>query len=236
MIRLQKYLAGAGIASRRKCEEYIQKGMVMVDGKIITQLGTQVDPEVQEVFFKGRLVKPQGQKTYIMLNKPPYCVSTCKDDKGRDTVLKYIRDVNKRLYPVGRLDYVSEGLLLMTDDGEITNKLLHPKNEVYKTYFTVIEGVLEQAEIEQLKRGLVLDGQKLAPCKVALLRVSQGKSELKISIREGKNRQIRRMMEVLGKKVVFLKRTSIGKLFLGNLKRGTYRYLTQEEIAYLKSL
>ncbi len=236
-MRLQKFLAGAGIASRRKCEEYIAQGRVEVNGQTVREPGFLVDPATDKIKYMGRPVKQEKKKVYIMLNKPAGCVSTCKDERGRPTVMRYVQDVDKRLYPVGRLDFTTEGLLLLTNDGELANRLTHPRHSVDKKYLAVIESDITEAEIEKLMRGVVLDdGQKTAPAVFKVLNSSAQRSEILCVIREGKNRQIRRMFDAVGKNVRYLKRVGVGDLKLGNLKKGQYRLLTKEEVEYLSKL
>jgi 23S rRNA pseudouridine2605 synthase len=170
-----------------------------------------------------------------MLNKPPGCVCTCKDEKGRDTVMKYVSEATReRLYPVGRLDFMTEGLLLLTNDGEMANKMTHPRHRVEKKYIAVVDSRLTEEEAQQLSEGILLDGRKTNPATFKILKDEEKRTEVLCVIAEGRNRQIRRMFETIGKKVVFLKRVGIGELSLGNLKKGKYRYLTEDEIAQLK--
>lgn len=234
-MRLQKYLADAGIASRRKCEEYIALGRVEVNGKTVSEPGFLVDPEKDRVEYMGKPVRPSQKRIYIMLNKPAGCVCTCKDDKGRDTVMKYIRDIGERLYPVGRLDFMTEGLLIMTNDGELANKMTHPRHEVPKKYLAVIDSAITQEEAERLEKGVKIDDIQTAPAIFNILSSTEKRSEVLCVIREGKNRQLRRMFEAVGKNVCYLKRVGLGNIGLGNLKKGKYRNLTEEEMKHLKS-
>lgn len=235
-MRIAKFMADAGIASRRKCEDIIRMGVVSVNGNYIHDPALNVDPEKDVVYVQGKKLKAIKEKIYIMLNKPSGCVSTCSDDKGRETVLDYVRDIKERIYPIGRLDFNSEGLLLLTNDGELANKLTHPSHEVTKRYYTVIDSSLTEDDVQKLSKGVMLDDGKTAPAKVKVMKSESGRTELTIIIHEGRNRQVRRMFEAIGKRVVFLKRISEGDINLGTLKKGKYRYLTSEEIAYLKSL
>ncbi len=235
-MRIAKFMADAGVASRRKSEEMIKKGMVQVNGKFMHDPATNIDPDEDVIYVRGIHIKPKNNKIYIMLNKPSGCVSTCQDEKGRKTVLEYVKDIKERIYPVGRLDFMSEGLLIMTNDGELTNKLTHPRHEITKRYYVVINGEITEGEKEHLERGINLEDGKTAPAHVKIMKSTETRSELTITIHEGRNRQVRRMFEALGKKVIFLKRISEGDLNLGELKRGKYRYLTDEEVRYLKSL
>lgn len=234
-MRLNKFLADSGVDSRRNCDILISEGRVKVNGKKITQLGTEVDPENDNVTLDGKRVKAKRRDYYIMLHKPKGYVSTVKDDKGRKTVLDLI-DVKARLFPVGRLDFDTEGLLLLTTDGQLAQKLTHPKNGVSKSYVARIFGELSEAERKTLENGIVLDGFRLQPAFVKVLVKEERTSRLEITVFEGRNRQIRRMLESVGKDVEFLKRVSIGELKLGGLSRGQYRFLTEKEVNYLKSL
>lgn len=227
-MRLQKYMADAGIASRRKCEEIIKEGRVTVNGET-AGLGRAVE-RGDEVRVDGHAVKPLRDNVYIMLNKPGDCVSTCSDDKGRKTVLDYLPDNLPRVYPVGRLDFNTEGLLLLTNDGDFANKLTHPKHRVQKKYLVVIDSGMSDLDIRRLESGVTIDGHKTAPAVFRVLKESPERTELLCIISEGRNRQLRKMFEVIGKKVVYIKRVAVGNLRLGDLKRGHYRYLTSQEI------
>lgn len=229
-------MAAAGVASRRKCEEIILEGKVFVNGKRVTALGTTVEPEKDTVTYHGHRLTISEQKVYIMLNKPVGCVSTCHDEKGRQTVLDYIKGIDCRIYPIGRLDFTTEGLLLLTNDGELANRLTHPRHEVGKRYYVVINSGISSEQVKKLETGVFIDRAKTAPAKVKILRSVPERTELTIILKEGRNRQVRRMFEAIEKEVVFLKRISVGDLNLGNLKKGEYRFLTAEEISYLKSL
>lgn len=230
-IRLQKYLADSGVASRRKCEEFILNGDVEVNGAVITELGTKVS-EKDEVRFKGKLVKPVEDKVYILLNKPIGYVTTAKDQFKRETVLDLVK-VKQRVVPVGRLDMYTSGALILTNDGEFVNKYIHPKNEVDKTYNVTLAGKVEKEEIEALRNGVELDdGYITKPAKVKILKIDEEKniSRLQIVIHEGKNRQVRRMCEAINKKVLALHRSKIGNIDVKDLKIGEWRYLKKSEI------
>ena len=240
--RLQKILSAQGVCSRRKAEEYIKEGAVKVNG-ITALLGESADPEVDEITLNGVLINGKTgaaeEKTYIMLNKPRGYVTTLADESGRRTVLDLVGDIPVRIYPVGRLDMHSEGLLLMTNDGELTNKLTHPKHKVYKTYLLNIiydDGKPAVPAEQMLQKPMTIDGIRLAPAKCRKITDLEDGCILTISIREGKNRQIRRMCTQCGFTVRSLKRVSIGKLMLADLPTGEYRHLTAEEVDYLKSL
>lgn len=235
-MRIAKFMAAAGIASRRKSEEIIRQGHVKVNGKIIYDPATNVEPEEDVVLVDGRKIEAPDEKIYIMLNKPLGCVSTCQDDRGRKTVLDYVKDVDSRIYPIGRLDFTTEGLLLLTNDGDLANKLTHPSHEVTKRYYCVVNSMVTPDEVEKLQKGVFIEGGKTAPARIKIMKATPERTELTITIHEGRNRQVRRMFETLEKEVVFLKRISVGQLNLGNLKKGEYRLLEQSEIDYLKSI
>ncbi|MBQ8940808.1 MAG: rRNA pseudouridine synthase [Firmicutes bacterium] len=232
-MRLQKYLADAQVASRRKAEEMILEGRVSVNGEVITQLGTKVE-DGDRVEVDGKKVHPADKLVYIMLHKPEGYVTTAKEQFGRPAVLDLV-DCGYRVYPVGRLDYDTSGLLLLTNDGELTYRLTHPKHNVNKTYIAMVEGVPTEDEMKKFSSGLVIDDYKTAPAKISIIK--KGKyTALKIIIHEGKNRQVRKMCAAIGHEVKYLKRVSTGKLDLGTLEKGQYRYLTEDEVEYLKSL
>ena len=233
-MRINKYLASCGVASRRKVEELVLQGKVKVNGVVVTNLATNIE-EADVVELDGKVVALQQNYEYYILNKPKGYVSTASDDRGRKTVLDLIK-TKSRIYPVGRLDYDSEGLLILTNDGELTNKLTHPKHNISKTYLVSIDSGISKEEVETLKKGVVIDGYKLHECKIDVLEAEKGKTKLQITIFEGRNREIRKMFESIDKKVIYLKRIKIEGLSLGSLKRGEYRALSQKEIEYLKSL
>ena len=230
-IRLQKYLADCGIASRRKSEELILNGNVQVNGKTVTELGTKVTLK-DEIKFKGKIIKPQNEKIYILLNKPIGYVTTTKDQFGRDTVLDLVK-VKTRIVPVGRLDMYTSGALILTNDGEFINKYTHPKNEIDKTYNVTVVGKVTKEEINNLGKGIEIDGGYITkPAKVKILKIDEEKniSRLQIVIHEGKNRQIRKMCDAINKKVLALHRSKIGNFDVKDLKIGEWRYLSQNEI------
>ena len=233
--RLQKYLANAGIASRRKCEELILQGKVEVNGNVVTELGTKVTSK-DVVKYDGKIVKPEEEKIYILLNKPIGYITTAHEQFGRDKVLDLIK-INKRIVPVGRLDMYTSGALILTNDGELVNKLTHPKNEIDKTYNVTLKGKITESEIESLKNGVIIDDDYLTkPAKVKILKIDEEKniSRIQIIIHEGKNRQIRKMCEAIDKKVLALHRSKIGTLDVKNLKPGEWRYLNSSEIKSIK--
>ena len=229
--RLQKYLANNGIAARRKCEEYIIQGRVKVNGEIVTQLGTKINPEKDIIEFDNKKIDKVEHYVYILLNKPIGYVTTVKDQFDRPTVLDLVK-VNEKILPVGRLDMYTSGALILTNDGEFINKVTHPKNEVEKTYTVTVKGIVSEEEVEQLKNGVKIDDYVSGKAKVKILKTNEQKqiSRLQITIHEGKNREVRKMCEAIGKKVLALHRRKIGNLDVKNMKIGTWRYLTNQEV------
>lgn len=232
LIRLQKFLAEAQVASRRKAEEIITQGRVTVDGVVADTLGTKIDDEKAVVCVDGKPVKKSENMVYIMLNKPEGCVTTAKDQFNRKTVMDFVKDIYERIYPVGRLDYDTSGLLILTNDGELTYRLTHPKHNIEKTYIAEVRKEPAAEAMEEFRRGIIIDGRKTAPACIKII----GKNCLEIKIHEGRNRQVRKMCEAIGAPVVRLKREAIGTLRLGDIKKGSYRYLSNNEIEYLKNL
>ena len=230
--RLQKILSARGVASRRKAEQMIRDGLVTVNG-FPAALGDSADPEFDEIVVNGQLLPNQQQFVYILLNKPRGYVTTLSDEKGRPNAAQLVADCGTRVYPVGRLDMDSEGLLLFTNDGAFTNELTHPKREVEKIYEVWVSGYQSGGE-EKLSRPIVLDGYRIRPPKVVLLSTNEEKAKLRVTIHEGRNRQIRRMCEAAGMRCTRLRRIQEGSLYLGDLPIGTWRYLTAEEVAELK--
>ena len=231
-IRLQKFMADCGVASRRKCEEIISQGKVKVNGVVVREMGTKVTDN-DEVIVNGQLIKKVTKKYYIALNKPVGYITTVSDEFDRPTVMNLVEDeILTRLYPVGRLDFDTEGLLIMTNDGDLTFKLTHPKHVVFKTYVATLNEVPHPKDIERLKKGVVIDGKKTQQPKVNWLK----DNVVEISISEGRNRQVRKMFEAIGYEVVNLQRIAIGNLILGNIPLGRWRHLSNHEINYLKSL
>ena len=234
-IRLQKYLANMGIASRRKCEEYIAQGKVKINGETVTELGIKIDPNKDKIEFKGKEIKnKQEPHVYILLNKPIDYVTTVKDQFGRNSVLDLVK-TNKRVVPVGRLDMYTSGALILTDDGDFVYKITHPKHEITKTYTVTLKGIPSKEEINNLEKGVDIGGFVTSKAKVKILKTDEeaGKSRLEITIHEGKNRQIRKMCEAINKKVLALHRSKIGSIGVKDLKIGTWRYLTQKEVELL---
>jgi len=233
--RLQKILSKCGIASRRKAEELILEGQITVNGKTAT-LGMKADPEKDHIKVKGKLIRKPESKVYIMLNKPDKCITSVSDPEGRPTVRDFLQGVNAHVFPVGRLDYNSEGLVIMTNDGELSHAILHPKNKIPKTYLVKIDGVLEDKDIMKLEKGIKLESGLTAPASVKKKKKTEKNSWIEITIHEGKKRQIRRMLESTGHPVKKLIRIRIDGLELGKLPPGCYRYLMPEEIKRLKKL
>lgn len=235
-MRINKYLASSGIASRRKVEEFILEGKVKVNGEIITQLGYDVK-ENDKVEFEGKVVKPEEEMVYLLLNKPIRVITSSKDQFDRKSVLDLI-DVPQRIYPVGRLDYDSCGLILLTNDGDLANKLTHPRNHIEKKYVVFVKGQFSPEDKYKFENGLEIDGYITQKCKLTIASYDEetNKTRLIVSLYEGRNRQIRKMMEALGYDVTRLQRVAIGKIFDNSLKFGDYRELTNEELKYLRSL
>jgi len=229
--RLQKILSARGVASRRKAEQWLLDGRVTVNG-IKASIGDSADPEQDRILVDGKPLPDAEHKIYLMLNKPRGFVTTLSDEMGRPTVAELVSGCGQRVYPVGRLDYDSEGLLLLTNDGDFANALMHPKKEVNKTYLVWVSG-FHEAATSLVSRSIVLDGYRIRPPKVKLLRFEGDRAKFQITIHEGRNRQIRRMCEAAGMSVTRLRRIKEGTLSLGNLKSGTWRYLTEEELAEL---
>lgn len=235
-MRLQKYMAHCGLASRRKCEEYIEAGKVKVNGTVIREHGYQVEPG-DRVEFNNKVLKLEEKMVYIALNKPRGILSTASDEKGRETVLDCIGDIgNTRVYPVGRLDRDTSGLILLTNDGGLTQKLLHPREEVTKVYLATVEGSLKEEDLHALNNGIMLEDGMTAKASFRVLEERNKKTRLECRIHEGRNRQIRRMFEAVGHPVVFLERIEIGPIKLGSLGRGQFRHLSEGEVAKLKRI
>ena len=230
--RLQKFLANAGVASRRKAEELILEGKVLVNGKVVNELGTKVNPDIDKIEFNGKLIKVESKKVYILLNKPIGYVTTVKDQFDRPIVTDLIKNVKENLLPVGRLDMYTSGALILTNDGDFIFKVTHPKHEVEKTYTVTLHGKITNEEVNKLKSGVEIDDYVTKEAKVKILKIDEEKniSRLEIVIHEGKNRQVRKMCEAVGKKVLALHRAKIGSIGVKDLKIGTWRYLNTKEI------
>jgi len=231
--RLQKILSEMGIASRRGAEEFILEGRVTVNGQVAT-IGMKADPAHDHIKIDGKLILRPEPKVYIMLNKPKNVVTTLHDPEGRPTVKDFLKGIRYRIYPVGRLDYDSEGLLLLTNDGDFTHAVIHPSKKIPKTYLVKVKGVLEEEEIQKMRTGIRLEDGVTAPARVKKIRKAENNSWIEITIHQGKKRQIRRMLQQVGHPVLKLIRIKINGLDLGNLEPGGYRYLTHEEIVKIK--
>ncbi len=234
-MRINKYIAESGICSRRAADKLIEEGLVKVNGKVCKELGRDINVYNDTVVVDGKKAVLLSSNTYIMFNKPKGCVTSSSDDRGRKTVFDYIK-TNKRLFSVGRLDYDTEGLLILTDDGDLAYKLTHPSHEIDKTYILTVEGQVKEGDLAVLRNGVEIDGIKTKPCKIKFLDFSEGLSKIEITIHEGRNRQIRKMFESKGYNITFLRRVSIGDLKLGGLGRCMYRPLNDNEIDYLKKM
>jgi 23S rRNA pseudouridine2605 synthase len=234
MIRLNKFLAHAGIASRRKCDEHIKNGLVTVNGEMVTALGVTIDERKDVVTFKGKEIKYKEPGVYLILNKPAGVISSVKDEFKRDTIMNFI-DIPQRVYPIGRLDYETTGVLLLTNDGELTNLLLHPRYKVEKVYRALIDRRVRPVDLHHLRNGVQLDDEKTLPCEINELRIIDNQSFLEIKLRQGLNRQIRRMFELFGYQVEELERISFAGITAHGLKQGEWRYLTNEEITHLRN-
>lgn len=233
-IRLQKYLANQGICSRRKAEEYILQGQVKVNGEVVCELGTKINPNKDEVIFKGNRVGNVDKKVYILLNKPIGYVTTTRDQFGRDTVLDLVH-VKEKILPVGRLDMYTSGALILTNDGEFIYKVTHPKYEIEKTYNVTIKGIVTKEEIKQLEDGVKIEDYTSGKAKVKILKIDKENdiSRIEITIHEGKNREVRKMCNAIGRKVLALHRSKIENIDVKSLKLGEWRYLTNKEISSL---
>ena len=234
-MRINKFLSSLGIASRRAIDKYIEEGRIKVNG-VIASTGIDVTEE-DEIYIDNKKIETNRieEKVYFMLNKPLEVLSASSDDRGRKTVVDLIK-TDKRIFPIGRLDYMTSGLILLTNDGELFNRLVHPKSEIYKKYYIKVFGEVKKEEIEELKKGILLEDGKTLPAKVSGIKYDKNKTSMYISIREGRNRQIRRMIEKFEYKVLMLRREKIGELALGDLPEGKYRELTKQEVEYLYSI
>ena len=237
-MRINKYIALCGVASRRKAEELILAGRVTVNDEVMTELSYKVDEENDIVKVEDKLIKEENKLVYILLNKPEGYITTVKDQFDRPSVLDLVSDIKERVYPIGRLDYETSGLLLLTNDGDLTYKLTHPKHEVDKTYVARVKGKLTKEEIERFKTGLKIEDYTTAPAKLKVIKYDEQRdsSLLEIKIHEGKNRQVRKMCKAINHPVLRLRRSAMGKIKIGDCEIGKYRYLTEDEIKYLKNL
>lgn len=234
LVRLNKFLSRAGVASRREVDRMIEQGRIRVNGKVVDRLGSKIDDEQDRVEVDGRPVKIGEGFVYLMLNKPRGCLVTVEDPFQRPTIMKLLPSFEKRIFPVGRLDYDSEGLLLLTNDGELASRLTHPRYEVRKTYLVKVKGGPELSELDRLRRGIFLDGKRTAPARIEQLVRSSAKTLLRVEIHEGRKRELRRMFRAAGHEVVRLKRIGFAGLKLGKLKRGEWRFLAPKETEMLK--
>lgn len=233
-VRINKYLSSLGIASRREIDRLINEGKIVVNGAVV-QAGVKVNAD-DEIFVENRKIEhSKEKKVYFLLNKPVGVISSAKDDRGRKTVIDLIK-CKEKIFPVGRLDYNTSGLLILTNDGELFNKVIHPKSEVYKTYYVKTLGEIKDKDISLLRDGILLEDGITLPAFVEVIKREKGKTELLISIREGRNRQVRRMIDAVNSTVIELRRDKLGELNLKNLRIGEYRKLTEKEIKYLYSL
>ncbi|HHW70083.1 MAG TPA: rRNA pseudouridine synthase [Clostridiales bacterium] len=235
MMRLQKYMAYCGVASRRKCEDIIAEGRVSVNGYTITDMGVKINPRKDIVKVDGITIEPEDKKIYIALNKPVGYISSVCDQFGRPTVLDLVDRKFGRLYPVGRLDYDSEGLILLTNDGDLAYRLTHPKFNISKEYNVEVDGLPTPYDIDKLRKGIFLEGRKTRPAIIELLKQSKNSSTFMIILKEGRNRQIRKMFDFIGHSVISLQRVRIANILLGNMQPGEWRHLTDEEIVVLKN-
>ncbi len=233
--RLQKIISAAGAASRRKAEELIVEGSVTVNGRIVRELGTKADPEKDAIKVSGKLIHLPQSKTYIVLNKPRGFITSMKDPEGRPVVTELLKGVKARVVPVGRLDYDTEGLLIMTNDGDLAHSLMHPSHEITKIYLAKVKGIIEDKAIERLEKGVKLREGVTAPARVKKLKKSSANSWVEITVHEGRYRQVRRMLEEVGYPVIKLIRVTYGSLALGNVPLGKYRHLTSDEVKLLKN-
>ena len=233
-IRLNKYLAQAGVASRREVDRMIAEGRIKVNGQVAQTLGCKIDDQKDRIEVDGKRVERKEGLAYLMVNKPPGFLVTMKDPLRRPTVQQLLPSLKKRVFPVGRLDYDSEGLLLLTNDGELAHRLLHPRFKIGKTYLAEVKGIPDLNKIARLEKGIYLDGKRTAPARVEKLRGSAKKSLFKVEIYEGRKREVRRMFEVIGHGVLHLKRIGFGGVRLGSLGSGKWRFLTRKEVDILK--
>ncbi|GAA0090931.1 pseudouridine synthase [Paraclostridium bifermentans] len=237
-MRINKYIASCGIASRRKAEELIIENRVKVNGKIVNELSFQINEAEDKVEVDGKVIGLEEELVYIMLNKPEGYVTTVKDQFDRKSVIDLVKGVGARVYPIGRLDYETSGLLLLTNDGDLTYKLTHPKHEVDKTYVATVKGIPNESEINNFEKGLYIEDYKTAPAKIKIVKknIEKNYAVCEIKIHEGRNRQVRKMCRAINHPVMNLRRKAMGKIVLKDVEIGQYRYLTNDEVNYLKKL
>ena len=236
-LRLQKFLANAGVCSRRKAEEYILDGKVKVNGKVVNELGIKVNPDKDEIIFESKIIRLQNNMVYILLNKPIGYVTTVKEQFNRPTVIDLLNGVKEKVLPVGRLDMYTSGALILTNDGDFIYQVTHPKYEIEKTYQATVKGIVTKEDIKKLENGVEIDDYISGKAKVKILKIDKENniSRLKITIHEGKNREVRKMCSAIGKNVIALHRSKIENIDLKDLKIGQWRYLTSNEVLKLKS-
>ncbi|MFP3982552.1 MAG: pseudouridine synthase [Desulfurivibrionaceae bacterium] len=230
MPRLQKIIARSGFTSRRKAEQLIKEGRVSVDGEVVSELGAKADPEQQTISINGRPLVNKPEKIYLLLNKPRGYVTTVKDPQGRPTVISLLKGINQRVFPVGRLDIDTSGALLLTNDGDLANRIIHPRYNIKKTYIARVSGFPSKPDLKRLTEGIEIEGRQTAPARIKTIKSSRHSSVLKISIHEGRKRQIRKMFAAIGHPVLELTRIAYGNLKLGELPSGKYRVLHEEEL------
>jgi len=231
-MRLNKFLASAGVASRRKCDDIIMSGVVAVNGKTVNELGITINEKKDKITVEGRVVKLPSSFVYIKLNKPKGYACTASDEKGRKTIYELI-DCEERLFSIGRLDYDTEGLIILTNDGDFANKVAHPRYNTEKEYRVTVEGEIKESELAVMRKGVVVNGERMPSAKVEWLSYENGFTKLSVVIDEGQNRQVRRMFEAIGHEIKLLKRVRIGAVKLGGLSRGEYKDLTEAELNLL---
>ncbi len=230
-MRLNKFLAHSGVASRRKCDELIFAGKVKINGETVKIPGVDIDPSIDKVEINGKLLKPE-KKIYIVLNKPANVLSTLKDDFNRKIITDLIKDVQERVYPVGRLDYDVEGIILLTNDGDLSNRLIHPRFKVGKTYLATVKGKVKDKEIKKLEKGVFLPDDKIKtlPAKCKIIKTTENLSVVELTIREGRKRQVKNMFKAVNHPVIKLERIKFGPIGINGLKKGEWRYLSEKEI------
>lgn len=236
LVRLQKFIANCGVCSRRKAEEQILQGKVKVNGKIVQELGTKINPNKDEIVYEGKVLKTPSKNVYILLNKPIGYVTTVKDQFGRQKVTDLIKGVKENVLPVGRLDMYTSGALILTNDGDFIYEVTHPKHEIEKTYQVTVKGIVTKEDVKALENGVKIENYISGRAKVKILKIDEenNKSRIEITIHEGKNREVRKMCMAIGKSVLALHRSKIENIDLKNLKIGEWRYLSLQEVDYLK--
>lgn len=236
MERLQKYLAAQGVASRRHAEDLIRQGKVTVNGIVVREMGYKIEPGQDKIAVNGQAIMPESKKVYLMLNKPAGVLVTAQDTHDRKTVLDLIGDIGTRVFPVGRLDKDTEGLLLLTNDGDLSYALTHPSKEVTKEYHATVAGVPDKRQLDRLRQGIIIEGRRTAPAQVDIIKSGNGYAILRIRIHEGRKRQVRRMCQAIGHPVSRLLRVQLGPLTIEGLAPGSYRHLTENELGALRTI